>query len=53
MHAIAVAGSNIIRDCALVIGQKIRSEDGVKDAVMLIETYTTDFHSNVNHGFKK
>ena len=53
MHAIAVDGSNVIRDCALVIGQKTRSEDGVKDAVMLIEIYTTEFHSNVNHGFKK
>jgi len=42
-HAIAEAETKSIRERAQLIGQRIRSEDGVKDAVQLIETYTSEF----------
>jgi sterol 3beta-glucosyltransferase len=51
-YAIAEAESNVIRDRAQVIGQSIRSEYDVKDAVKLIEMYAADFYSNVGHDVK-
>ncbi len=53
MHAIAEAESNAIGDRAQVIGQSIRSEDGVKDVIKLIEYYAIEFHSSVNKVVRK
>jgi sterol 3beta-glucosyltransferase len=39
VHAIAEAESNVILERAQVIGQEIRGEDGVMNAVKLIEVY--------------
>lgn len=47
-YAIAEAESNVIRGRAQVIGQDIRSEDGVKDVVKLIEIYADEFRSSVD-----
>ncbi|MBI5961981.1 MAG: glycosyltransferase family 1 protein [Chloroflexi bacterium] len=43
VRAIAEAESNVIRERAQVIGQRIRSENGVEDAVNLIEAYSYQF----------
>ena len=48
VQAIAEAESNVIRERAQVIGQEIRSEDGVKDAIKLIEAYVLEFKANVD-----
>ncbi len=53
MCAIAEAESSVIRDRAQVIGQNIRSENGVKDAIKLIEMYDVEFRPTVNRGFPK
>ncbi len=47
-YAIVEAESNVIRGRAQVIGQDIRSEDGVKDVVKLIEMYADEFRSSVD-----
>jgi sterol 3beta-glucosyltransferase len=44
-HAIAEAESDALRERAQLIGQKIRTEDGVGEAVRLIEKYSNDFHN--------
>lgn len=46
--AIAETESNTIRRRAQAIGQEIRSEDGVQNAVKLIESYGFDFKSNAS-----
>ena len=46
IQAIAKAESNVIRDHTQVIGQSIRSEDGVKDVIRLIEVYAAEFYSS-------
>jgi sterol 3beta-glucosyltransferase len=43
--AIAEAESDSLRERAQLIGQKIRTEDGVDEAVRLIEKYSNDFHN--------
>ena len=53
MRAIAEAASNVIRDRAQVIGQNIRSEDGVKDAIKLLENYAIEFDSSVDKVVRK
>lgn len=50
-QAVAEAESNAIRERTRAIGQKIRSEDGVKDAMELIEAYTSEFKMNVDSVF--
>lgn len=50
-HAIAEAEKNVIRERAQFIGQGIRGEDGVKDAVELIETYTSEFKMSIDSVF--
>jgi sterol 3beta-glucosyltransferase len=42
-QAIVEAKSDAIRECAQTIGQEIRGEEGVKHAVMLIESYASTF----------
>jgi sterol 3beta-glucosyltransferase len=51
-YVIAEAKSNVIRDCAQVIGQNIRNENDVRDAVQLIEMYAYEFYSIVGHDIK-
>lgn len=46
VSAIAEAESKVILEHAQVIGQEIRSEDGVMNAVKLIETYTIKFRES-------
>ncbi len=46
VSAIAEAESKVILEHAQVIGQEIRSEDGVMNAVKLIETYTMKFRES-------
>ena len=53
MYAIAEAESNIIYGRVQGIGQKIRSENGVEDAIKLIEMYAAEFRSTVNYGIQK
>jgi sterol 3beta-glucosyltransferase len=53
VQAIAEAGSNVIRERAQVIGQQIRSENGVADAVKLIEAYAAEARSNVDFAIRK
>ncbi len=53
MHAIAEAESNVVRDRAQIIGQSIRSEGGVKDAINLIEMYAAEFRSSVDKVVRK
>ncbi len=43
VHAITEVETNVIRDRAQFTGQSIRSEDGVKDVVKLIEIYVVNF----------
>ena len=50
-HAIAEAETKLTRERARVIGQRIRSEGGVKDAMELIEIYTSEFKMNVDSVF--
>jgi UDP:flavonoid glycosyltransferase YjiC (YdhE family) len=45
-HAIFEAETKLIIECAQLIGQRIRSEDGVQNAVKLIEAYILDFKKN-------
>lgn len=42
-QAIAEAESDIIRESAQAIGQKIRGEEGIKNAIMWIESYVSTF----------
>jgi sterol 3beta-glucosyltransferase len=51
-YAIAEAESNVIRDRAQVIGQSIRNENDVRDAVKLIEMYAAEFYSNIGHAIE-
>jgi UDP:flavonoid glycosyltransferase YjiC (YdhE family) len=44
-HALAKAESDSLREGAQLIGQKIRTEDGVGEAVRLIEKYSNDFQN--------
>ena len=53
MCAIAEAESNVIRDRAQVVGQNIRSEDGIKNAIKLIELYAAEIHSSVDKVVQK
>ena len=46
IQAIVEADSTTIRERAQVIGQKIRSEEGVEHAVLLIEAYVSTFKHN-------
>lgn len=46
IQAIAEAESNALRERAQVVGQRIRSEDGVMVAIKLIESYVVEFQSN-------
>ena len=46
-----LAEKNIIRERAQLIGQRVRSEDRVKDAMELIEMYTSEFKINVDSVF--
>ena len=48
VRAIAEAESNAIRNRAQAIGQNMRGENGVADAVKLIEMYAAEFQSNAN-----
>jgi len=50
-HAIFEAEKNAIREQAQVIGQEIRSEDGVDNAINLIEMYVRDFKTNADSAF--
>lgn len=51
--AIVEAEEDIICKRAQAIGQRIRSEDGVKDAVELIEAYCLDFKANADSVVRK
>jgi sterol 3beta-glucosyltransferase len=53
VQAVVEAESNIVRERAQVIGQRIRSEDGVKDAVELIEEHFLDFKTKVDSAVQK
>jgi len=53
VQAIAEAESNVIRERAQVIGQEIRSEDGVQNAIKLIEAYTLDFKTSFDSTIQK
>lgn len=44
-RAMAEAETNAFRERARAIGQEVRSEDGVGEAVKLIEKYSNGFHS--------
>lgn len=44
--AIVEAESNSLSERAQAVGQEIRSEDGVGEAVRLIEKYSNDFHKH-------
>lgn len=44
-QAIARAESKTVRECAQAIGQNVRSEDGVKRAVELIESHVSNFRN--------
>lgn len=48
-RAIIEAESDIIRKQAQVIGQNIRSEDGVENAICLIESYANEFKNLVKN----
>ena len=45
-RAIAETESDALRERAQLIGQKIRTEDGVDEAVKLIGKYSNDFHNH-------
>ncbi|MBK8780915.1 MAG: glycosyltransferase family 1 protein [Anaerolineales bacterium] len=53
VRAIAEAESNMIRDRAQVIGQNIRSENGIADSIKAIEVFTSEFKMNVGFEFSK
>lgn len=53
VKAIAEAESNAFRERAQVIGQRIRGENGVADAVQLIEAYVLEFQSNVDSAIRR
>jgi sterol 3beta-glucosyltransferase len=44
-RAILEAESEAYRECARAIGQRIRNENGVRQAVSYIETYSKEFHT--------
>jgi len=46
MHAIAQAEEEAVRKCAQAIGQNIRSEDGVAQAVVLIESHVSNWRAS-------
>ena len=52
-RAIAEAEKNVIRKHAQAIGQRIRSEGGVKEVVELIEAYVLDFKTNTDSAIQK
>jgi len=45
-RAMAEAESDAVRERAQVIGQEIRSEDGIGNALKLIGKFSNDFHRN-------
>ena len=47
------ADTNRIRERALLIGQRIGNEDGIKAAMKLIERHTSEFKTNVDSVFYK
>jgi sterol 3beta-glucosyltransferase len=49
--AIMEADTNRIRERALLIGQRIGNEDGIKEAMKLIEGHTSEFKTNVDSVF--
>jgi sterol 3beta-glucosyltransferase len=51
VRAIVQAETKPARERAQLIGQGIRSEDGVKNAIELIETYTSEFKREVDSVF--
>ncbi len=53
VRAIAEAESNINRDRAQVVGQNIRSENGVIDAIKIIEKNANEFKKNVVYVLQK
>jgi sterol 3beta-glucosyltransferase len=53
IQAIVEAESNVIRERAQLVGQQIRSEDGVRDAVKSIEAYFLGFETKVDSAAQK
>jgi UDP:flavonoid glycosyltransferase YjiC (YdhE family) len=53
VQAIVEAESNTIRDRIQSIGQNIRSENGVEDAIKLIETHVAEFQPKADHVIRK
>ena len=51
--AIAEAQLNTIRDRAQVVGQNIRGENGVIDAIKIIEKNANEFKKNVGYVLQK
>jgi len=52
-RAIAEAGAPAIRERAQAIGQRIRSEDGLAEAIRQIEAYAMVFKSNADSAIRK
>ena len=50
-QAIVEADSNIIRKCAQFFGRGIRNEDGINNAIMLIESHVFEFEKNLDSVF--
>ena len=50
-QAIVEADSNIIRKRAQFFGQGIRNEDGINNAIMLIESHVFEFKQNLDSVF--
>jgi sterol 3beta-glucosyltransferase len=53
VRAIVEAESNVIRERAQIIAQEIRSEEGVVDAIKLIEAYVLQFTASDNSVVQK
>ena len=53
IHAIVEAEKNVIRERAQAVGQEIRREDGVGNAIKLIEAYVLDFKTNIDSATQK
>jgi hypothetical protein len=47
VNAIVEAESDVIRRRAQVVGQEVRSEDGVENAIRLIESYVNELGNRV------
>jgi len=53
IRAIVEAEKNVIREHAQAVGQEIRSEDGVGNAIKLIEAYALEFKANADSAIRK